>query len=290
MNLRQTAEVAALAAIRADEIIGRPEPVSTELLHGYWKSSRTRLKCWFAGLRSVPPASTGNGPLSLHHLHERVGLARSILVAELLTRVWSTVLVARDTARSENAAGEMVRNVFLGQQEARREVVQMLSNAGRLPTPSATSVDQLRQRVERWTDLLLGPLVLKYDVTEFVFDEERARGSVRSEAEQVFGKPAGAVDRLTLIGLSRAIPRDPSDDHVGSTLDAAVVQSVLSALPRTPVEEKTRVALTADSRRDGPSSLPALPVLDMSAPKAAAGLLFSQLRRRTDRRRSGPSS
>ncbi len=289
MNLRQTAEVAALAAIRADDIIRSPQPVSTESLHGYWKSSRVRLRCWFAGLRSTPAASEGDGTLSPHHLHERVGLARSILVAELLTRVWSTVLVARDTARSENSVGEMVRNVFLGQQEARREVVQMLSNENRLPTPEAASVEQLRQRVERWTDLLLGPLVLKYDVTGFVFDEERARGSVRSEAEQIFGKPAAAIDRLTLIGLSRAIPRDPNDDHVGSALDAAVAQSVLSALPQTPLERKARATLTADSRRDGPAILPEQPILDASSPKTATGLQFSQLRRRTDRRRSGPN-
>ncbi len=288
MNLRQTAEVAALAAIRADEIIGRPEPVSTESLHGYWKSSRVRLRCWFAGLRSTPASSEGDGTLSPHHLRERVGLARSILAAELLTRVWSTILVARDAARSENSAGEMVRNVFLGQQEARREVIQMLSDENRLPTPEAASVEQLRRRVERWTDLLLGPLVLKYDVTEFVFDEGCARGSVRSTAEQIFGKPAGAVDRLTLIGLSQAIPRDPSDDHVGSALDSAVAQTVLSALPRTPLEKQQRATRGTDSRRDDPSPLPAQPMMDASSSKAAAGLQFTQLRRRTDRRRSGP--
>ena len=290
MNLRQTAEVAALAAIRADEIIRSPEPISTESLHGYWKSSRVRLKCWFAGLRATPPSSEGGETLSPHHLRSRVGLVRSILVAELLTRVWSSVLVARDAARSENSAGEsageMVRNVFLGQQEARQEVLQMLSDENRLPMPEASAVEQLRRRVERWTDLLLGPLVLKYDVTEFTFDEERARDSVRSEAEQMLGTPSGAVDRLTLIGLSRAIPRDPNDDHVDSALDSAVAQSVLSALPRTLLERKVRVALGPDSRRDGPATLPGQAPRDASSPKRVAGLQFTQLRRRTDRRRS----
>lgn len=276
MNLRQTAELAALASLHAEEIISWPEPVPPESLHAFWKSSRVRLRCWFAALRSSQ--SSGNDDaVAPHRLPERVGLARSILVAELLTRVWSAVLVARDRARSENVAGELVRNVFAGQLEARREVLKMLADEHRLPMPHAATIDRLRRRVERWTDMLLGPLVEKYGVTEFAFDESRACEAARSEPHPLLAPSDGAVARLTLVGLAHAIPRGPGNDRVGAGLDAAVAQSVLSVILQSSLENRDLAPPRTD-RSDQPLVSGSPSFRNSGASDPETGLSFAELR------------
>ncbi|MGD9855098.1 MAG: hypothetical protein AB7U20_09135 [Planctomycetaceae bacterium] len=280
MNLRQTAEVAALASMRAEELIHRPERVSATSLHGYWKTSRVRLRCWFAGLRSLPSFPNGAGPSSPIHRRERVRVARSILAAELLTRVWSAVLTARDAARSENIAGDLVRNVFQGQLEAKREVLHMLSDEQRLPMQDAEMLDRFRQRVERWTDLLLGPLVQNYGVAQFALDPQRALESVRCASAQMPGSAARAVHPLTLIGLFRAIPRNSRDDHAASALDWAVAQSVLSGLARADFDSDHRLISGPHRGRD----LPALPAEQTGtfAPDPTPRIRFADFRRKSD--------
>jgi hypothetical protein len=231
MNLRQTAEVAALAARMAEAVIHNPQPVPTEALHAYWKSSRMRLKYWFAGMRAVPVVAPGAGACPALHVHKRVNLARGILVSEMLTRVWSSVLVARDVARCECVTGPLVRQVFLGQVESRREVLIMLADERLLPVDQATNLGRLRERIERWTDLLIGPLVNRYAVTEFAFDIERARECASIIAPVRRGDQGQLIEQLTRIGLSQAIAVRGEDDGVSAALNLAVARSVLIALP-----------------------------------------------------------
>lgn len=280
MKFRQTAEVAALVSQRANEIIDRPEPISTAGLHGYWKSSRVRLRCWFAALRSTSPSPL----LSPQQLHDLVGASRSILVAELLTRVWSTVLVARAQRKSESAPGELARNVYQGQQEARREVLKLLADEERLSMSEASSLDQLRRKVERWTDVLIGPLLAQYDVAEFAFDADRARElSATGPASLATTGTRDAASRLTLIGLSQAIPPGPGSDCVGASLDTAVAQSVLRAMLHVSTDRDDHEAVDLDCRTDA-MLLPPGPVrVPRHATALTSGIRFAEIRRR-DRR------
>ncbi|MEZ6146341.1 MAG: hypothetical protein R3B91_13195 [Planctomycetaceae bacterium] len=229
MNLRQTAEVAALASMLSECIVSAQEPIATSALHAYWKSSQLRLKCWFASLRACPPPqATVTSP---YHLRHQVCLCREILVAELLTRVWSTVLLARDAFHSQNECQQLARHVFNGQMEARREVLKLLADSSRLPAQQASVVDRLRRRVERWADMLVGPMVVRHGISDFVIDLDRAKEFAQSAFPSTFDGPNAAVHQLTFVGLSHAIPRTNHSDEARTTLNHAVARSVLAALP-----------------------------------------------------------
>lgn len=229
MNLRQTAEVAALASMLSDRVVQAEQPIATSALHAYWKSSQLRLKCWFASLRANRP--TGSTVMSQFHLRHQTGLCREILVAELLTRVWSTVLLARDTYHSTNVCQNLVQHVFRGQTEARREVLKLLANPDQLPSRQVAAVDRLRRRVERWTDSLLGPMILKYGTTDFAFELERAMDLGQTNLSAGLSGPNAAVQQLTLVGLSHAVPRTNHADEARTALNLAVARSVLRSLP-----------------------------------------------------------
>lgn len=258
----------------SEHVVQAVEPIAISALHAYWKSSQTRLKCWFAGLRTTP--SRGTATLPLYHRRQMVCLSREILVAELLTRVWSSVLLARDVFHGHDECQQLARHVFLGQMEARQEVLRMLEYPNRLPARQAVVVDRLRRRVERWTDVLVGPLVRKYDVTDFVFDVERARDFGTTQPPAALSTMNLAMSQLTLVGLSHAIPRSTHTDSTRATLDLAVARSVLSALPHDALRFHSPV-LTPDS--------PA----DVQPPSATStGLRFADLRRKLPRKQDHP--
>lgn len=215
----------------AREVIDGPLSLPEGALQTYWKISRIRLKCWFAALRTIPGRREWPSQLSTCETVRLGALSREILVAELLTRVWSTVLVARDMVRGENRTSSIARNVYLGQLEARRDVLTLLAGEDRLPQAQIVPLDQLRRRIERWTDLLLGPLLRDYRVSEFLFDETRARELAESwPGELQVGANVPTV-QLTLMGLRQAIPQGMPADNPRASLDLAVARAVLASLP-----------------------------------------------------------
>ncbi|MBX3436677.1 MAG: hypothetical protein KF861_04240 [Planctomycetaceae bacterium] len=288
MNLRQTAELAAYASMRAEGLIQRPAPVSTESLHGYWKASQIRLKCWFAGLRAASCVTAFGQQRSAQQLSNRVRLSRSILVAEMLTRTWSTVLQSRDVFHRDDRTGDLVRNVFRGQREARNEVLQLMADETCLPAAEAASLDRLRRRIERWTDMLLGPLAAKYGVTEFAYDIDRALETTLSNSHDRPLNENDAARQLMHVGLSRAIPAETGGDRVIAALDATVAQTIFSAISpgrsqsTPPADART---VTQDNVSAPPHGAP-LATPDGNRSRWTRGLRFAELYRSSERRRN----
>lgn len=283
MNLRQTAEVAALVATSAAHIVESPQPVPTPALHGYWKHSRTRLRCWFAALRTAKfNAADAGFPTPDTPQQSLIALAREILVAEMLTRVWSTVLVAHDERRQSGVARAAVDAVFRGQQEARHEVLALLADEEPLALADQISLDRFRRRMERWTDALLGPLAVDYGIDEFAFDPQRAR-EFSHDGDQ--GPLRGAAERvmpLLLAGLSTAVPSQAEADQERLLLNLAVVRSILSAYPAEAFggQGVLRSPLAGRIERSARHSESPL----RSDDATSAGLSFIELRRREQRR------
>lgn len=257
----------------SEHIVRADEPIATSALHAYWKSSQMRLKCWFAGLRTTP--SPGPSALPLYHRRQLVCLSREILVAELLTRVWSSVLLARDAFHHQNACEQLARHVFLGQMEARGEILKLLTDPSRLPPRQSIVVDRLRRRVERWTDVLVGPIVHQFNVTDFAFDGERAKDHGRTQSPAALNSVNLALGQLTLIGLSHAIPRTTHTDRTRAALDLSVARSVLSALPQEAVQ-RHYPSLNPDLAANNDAGFP--------SHSLTSEVRFADLRRKRDRK------
>jgi hypothetical protein len=275
--------MAALVATSAAHIVENPRPASTSSLHGYWKQSRTRLRCWFAALRTAR-LNAANPVSPNRHTPQQslIAISREILVAEMLTRVWSTVLVAHDRRQHSDVTLAAVGAVFRGQQEARHEVLTLLAEEGLLPLADQISLDRFRRRMERWTDALLGPLVAAYDVDEFAFDPQRAREFSR---DGLHGPLRGAAERvmpLLLAGLSTALPSRADADQERMLLNLAVVRSILSAYPAEAFDGRGLLRSPLAGQIERSARHPESPARIDGA--KSAGLSFLELRRREQRR------
>lgn len=232
VNLRQTAEVAALVATSAAHIVESPDPIPTESLHGYWKQSRTRLKCWFAALRAVQCQGGGSRQAFTSFQQDQiVTLCREILVAEMLTRIWSTVLICADQRQKAGHARSTAESVFRGHLEARHEVLELLTEDGVLSLADQMTLNRFRRRIERWTDALLGPLVARYRVAEYVFNEERARDFSENAHQERLDDATAAMTPLLLAGIASTIPTDCAADRERNMLNLSIARAILMAFP-----------------------------------------------------------
>lgn len=286
VNLRQTAEVAALVATSAAHIVESQRPIPTAALHGYWKQSRTRLRCWFAALQTLRAPVDGTvSPSGLSRQSQMVALCRDILVTEMLTRIWSTVLLAADRRRTTDDNRAAVESVFRGHLEARQEVLKLLADDGALPLDEQISLDRFRRRIERWTDALIGPLLGAYGVGAFAFDERRAGDFAESVEQQLLRGASDVLTPLLLAGVKAGFPAGSDADRERSMLNLAIVRSILAAYPTDAFgsDGKLRSSRQAQVER---SSRHAESVPSTEA-AAVPGLNFKNLRRSERRDRAG---
>lgn len=175
MHASELAQLAALVAHHTPTIIRGSHPVREQGLEQYWTASKCRLDRWLRALRShgqcledVAPQRRGE------HWRFLRPMLDEILLSETLTRVWAAIGSALDGRRAESAVEPIARSALIGHLEARNRALQLIVFGHGLGADDAIALNRLRRRVERWTDLMLGYVLLEYPAHEFAFDRARA--------------------------------------------------------------------------------------------------------------------
>jgi hypothetical protein len=115
-----------------------------------------------------------------------------IICSEMLTRVWTGVLTAYDQVYSTHTTGPIGQSILIGHVEARNQVLRYLVEKMRDDRLASSRLNRIWRRTGRWTDLLLGYLVVVYDVSSIAPHPERAaefgddlrRQSVQADARR----------------------------------------------------------------------------------------------------------
>jgi len=171
MQARDLVELAALTTMHGPLLIQSETPLSQPGLERYWSASKCRLERWG---RAIRRASDLVGPPSPRQRRLNCALLEEILTGEVLARVWTAVLVAHDLHTGSDS-GSIARSVLDGQLEARNRAMAMLVHGGVVCGQHAIYLNRLRRRAESWSDLLVGNLNTRDDVSEFGSDVERTR-------------------------------------------------------------------------------------------------------------------
>jgi hypothetical protein len=221
------AEAAAILSSNSTHLIEFGEPISDESLQRYWDSSWQRQRTWMKLLSS----KIHEQARSVSQFENLLTVLEEIFVSEILTRTFTAILIAGDQRLQLTSAEPIARNVYRGHLQARQHALEILVNAPQMTTEQCAQVDRLRRKVERWTDLLLGPLVLRYNVGEFCFSESRAKDFGSEHRTDTKLQTTDAVWSLVLVGLRLAFPQTRQLPPEREQLHNQVVESVLACFP-----------------------------------------------------------
>ena len=230
MNHRMVAEFAALVAVQAPLIVEGTSPLAEGPLCVYWQHSKTH---WPRRRRELDQLCSELVPNdSSDRVQRIVAIASDLLIGELLTRVAGAVLTACDRRRRLRRAEPIARSVLTVHQQCRASVLRLLLHSTCVPADQLAELDRLRRRVERWTDMLLGPLVAHYgnELADFAFDPRRAQDFGMDQCQSRFGSTARPAWSFLLVGLRSAFPNPPGPTSANDPT-LPILRSILALFP-----------------------------------------------------------
>lgn len=239
MHSRELVELAALASAHGPALLRSGSPfVAIEGLGQYWAASKCRLDRWRQALEhcsaSEAEIAADRFPLVGRRLASLpLGslkpVLEEVLTSEVLTRVWTALLAAWDLRHDCEENSPIARSVLAGHDEARRRVLTLLLHGPGISSHEALSLNRLRRRAERWTDLLVGHLAIEHDVAEYASNPELAREFADDLRHHRGWRPDGQAWPLAMASLRAAF--NVGDRPANGDLNRQIAAGVLACLP-----------------------------------------------------------
>jgi hypothetical protein len=288
LTLRQIAETAAFASARSTFLIESTAAIPEQHLHDYWKCCRGRTMDWLRkldGLLSEASITPPEDHLRLWKTAEP--LIAEVFVTEILTRVWAAILTAADLHRKDAVGGPIARNTLKGHTEARHRSLALMVNTLQVPIVNLSQVDRLRRKSERWSDLLIGHLVLNYQLDEFAFESNRSLEFGQSQMREIISATDEPVWEFVLAGVRLAFS---SVDGVTAPSDAwnrGTIRAILGSFPADSFDgvgtfKSIRRVRIERPQSDSSNVIDSLARLSDGSPQSGirSPLKFSELRKR----------
>lgn len=232
MHACDLVHLAAVIADQARAFIESGQPISLAALDEYWVASRCRLDRWGRALGNFTRLVHADPIQARHAWPGMRGVIEEILLSEILTRVWSATLYEHDRRLGHHECDAIVRSVMMGHLEARHRALLLLLHGSGVGTVAAVKLNQLRLKIERWIDLLVGSIVDDdKGVVQFSIDPERAAefaADLHGHSQRPLARHAW---QLTIASLKMAFRSRRKQDTGNSDLNHRVAQSITACFP-----------------------------------------------------------
>lgn len=230
LSIRQTVEFSAYLSAYSSHLIESYELGNREL-HRCWEASRRRVIDLAGRLQEIR-GFVPSEPQSERRRNWRAirPVLEEVFVSEMLCRVWGAVLSAADRYRGTDQARNVVRNSLIQQLELRQRALRLLIDGLACTPGEVRDVDVLRRKLEHWTDMFVGHLVVRYGVGEFACDVERAREFGERPFPAAADGTFEAAWMLTLTGLRIAFNGAANEGPYGP-YHHAFVDSIVALFP-----------------------------------------------------------
>jgi len=260
--------------------------VSEESLQAYWTCSRGRTIDWIrkldGGLLKINTSQACEHAAVWESLQP---VLTEVLVTEILTRVWGATLVAIDRHCGTGRAEPIAKRTTDGHIEARNRAMRLLINGPAIPLTELAKIDKIRRKAERWTDLLVGHLALKFNLEQFTFESRRSLEFGQSQMRQAIEDRDEPVWEFVLAGVRMGFSSLQSVQPLSDTWNRGLVNAILVAFPEDCFSHHSLFHSTDLSRIQRSGLAPETPVPDsrqqlIPDPPPRSRLLFSELKQR----------
>lgn len=228
MHARELVELSALVSAFGSALVRRNEPLPLVRVQEYWSAAKIRLDAWSRDLKGYSDRYYQSMPYErTKRWLEIRAVVEEILATETLTRVFTGVVAAAESHLPEKDCEPIARSVLLGHGEARRRALTLLVHGPGVRIEEAVALNRTRSHLERWTDLLLGYIVVERDVAELAHDAGRAREFARDLKETAAwraGGPTWSILRASLKGGFRSLlEADTGNGRLNQRIADAVI-------------------------------------------------------------------
>lgn len=226
MHVRDLVELGARIAVCSK---GSPQDSSDHQardVQTYWSASKCLIERWTRAIGRQSELIQQHGVKARPSWRRAVPLLQEVLCSELVTRLVAAAGSARDAARKEAELGPVARNILTAHLDLRTKVLKLLLVGERLEVPEAKALNDLRRKVERWTDMLLAHFASTIDIQDFAFEPNRAKDFAEDlAAEGPLGDTEFACKLILsslrgslLTHLTAASPNADLNERIGSSL------------------------------------------------------------------------
>jgi len=270
MHARDLVELAGLVSVCGGALVEGCRQIPHRAVVQYWTTSKLRHERWGWTLKNAAHYLENDKPSSLQRPLLLYGTLEEIFSAELLVRTCAALFHAYDRRHDSNDTAPLATSVFHGQAEARHRALTLLVQNSQIETTVAIKLDRLRQRAERWSDLLLSHMTVLGEVSDFAFDADRVKDFAETSRPQDRSPTEPYPWPLLLGSLRSAFTGQLDFSSPNADLIAGIAAGVLACLPREAVERYsfshalwlTRILAEADEAQDMLDSLMAPALAD----------------------------
>ena len=171
MHARQLAELGGWLAICSKALKNSP---ASDVPDGmkYWAASKCRIQRWQSALKVFE--NDLKNPQPMHDPWPAISVViQEILISDLLTRIWTAALSQNSTEFQNHELLSVGHSIYIGHLEIRNRALQLLLEYRSSNEKRVEELDELRRRIERWTDMLLSRMQQLDSAQRFGFDEKR---------------------------------------------------------------------------------------------------------------------
>lgn len=144
------------------------EPIADTLLFDFWGEGRQLTNDWLRRVDLLENTQHHRGALDRDLILGT--LANELFAMEVPSRLVGTVLAALDRQRKTPEYRPIAEHVLFAIQHVRARLLALILSGGE----QHAAADRFRRRCERWTDMLIGPCLVRFGTAAYAHDARRS--------------------------------------------------------------------------------------------------------------------
>jgi hypothetical protein len=183
MHASQLAEIGSWIAAHSGSLAYGQKTQALDASNEYWTASKCRLQHWITALKmfekDIADPSADHDPWPALEV-----IVQEILLSEFLTRIWAAAVHFHDHYQGTDELQGLANSTFVSHIEARNRAVRLLLAGQGSNEVVFDRFNQLRRKMERWTDLFLSQIPNLEVARRFAFDKNRVADFFSEKPEQ----------------------------------------------------------------------------------------------------------
>jgi hypothetical protein len=229
MHASQLAEIGSWVAIHSANLIYGEKEQPMLSATTYWTSSKIRLQRWVTALKMFE--SDIKDPQPMHDPWPALEIVvQEILMSEMLTRIWSATVLTHDWYHQSDELHGLVHSVHVSHIEAKNRALRLLLIGQAANETAFDRLNNMRRRIERWTDLFLGQLPRGDKSSIFGFDRNRVRDFNKEQRHSV-GKEFATRQKILLMSCGADLLTDRVEYAANPELNREIASGILACFP-----------------------------------------------------------